>query len=537
MYKVMIVDDERIVRIALKTIIPWEQYGFEIIGGASEGHAALSLIEENCPDVLFTDLKMPGMDGIELIKNIKERKYKCKIIVLSNYGEFELVKEAMRLGVYDYLLKLTLKTDEFIQMMCKLARELSEEKEKEGKRVVENIKLDKSRQAGRTLFFREVLTGSLTGWQEIYEKADLMGIQFDPGSYYLLYIIIDKSIITDEWRDDNNRSLLAFAVSNIVSEILGQKKVPEVVEISPDKLVAIVAENQSSKASEMIYQKAVNISRSVNTYLNIKIDIVISKPFNAFHEISRSFNECKDYANMRFYKSVDSIVRVDGSLKPETPGKFVNAWAKTLENIGRCLEIGDKNNLYHEINSYLSRAARENMDTSELKEKTLNLVKELNHYIFTTDKYKIPDPVLEGELMEAQNLEQFHAAFNKIINDMEIKVEEEKDLRHRKEITFIVDYMEKNYWDKINLSRLARQVNLNESYLCRVFKKETGKSIINYLNDIRMEKAGELLKQSQVTVKEVAASVGIGDPFYFSKIFSKYYGISPTEYKNKVLSK
>ncbi|NRF92439.1 response regulator [Paenibacillus frigoriresistens] len=131
MIKVLIVDDEKIIRIGLKMMIPWEQHGFELIGAAEDGVAAMALVEQYKPDIVITDLKMPRVNGLELIQKLKDMPvFNGKIIAISNYGEYDLVREAMKLGAIDYLLKVTLKPENLLDILNNASSQLSTEKQK-----------------------------------------------------------------------------------------------------------------------------------------------------------------------------------------------------------------------------------------------------------------------------------------------------------------------------------------------------------------------------------------------------------------------
>ena len=126
MYSILIVDDEPIVKIALRSILPWEEHGFSICGTASNGLEALPLIEQHHPDVIITDLKMPGMDGLELIRTLKEKNCPGEILVLSNYEDFDSVRSALLLGAADYLLKIKIQPDTLLACLNKTVEKLKD---------------------------------------------------------------------------------------------------------------------------------------------------------------------------------------------------------------------------------------------------------------------------------------------------------------------------------------------------------------------------------------------------------------------------
>ncbi|HBR29267.1 MAG TPA: DNA-binding response regulator, partial [Firmicutes bacterium] len=129
MLKVMIVDDEAIVRIGLKSMIDWESHGFQLVGEANDGQRALDLFQKNKPDLVITDLKMPVMDGLQLMRHLNELDARCRVIVLSSYDEFSLVKEAMKLGAADYLLKLEMEPDQLVEVLSGFKSEILQERE------------------------------------------------------------------------------------------------------------------------------------------------------------------------------------------------------------------------------------------------------------------------------------------------------------------------------------------------------------------------------------------------------------------------
>lgn len=538
MYRVLIVDDEKIVRIALKTLIQWEEYGFIVVGGAPDGLSAFAMIEKHSPEVLITDLRMPKMDGIALIKKLKENGYTGKIIVLSNYGEFELVKEAMRLGIYDYILKLTLKSDEFIAMMQKIAAEISEEKHKSEKELVEKISLDESRQALKSIFFKELLTEEVLDPEEASKSAKLLGIECDYENFYLLYILFAPPESSDANGPVNDRKLLSSSVSNIIFEILGHKPGMEVVEMGPDRSAVIIPAGEASALIDKAYQSAVNISRSIKTYLNINVSIVVSKEFQGLTGMREMFRLCTEYANARFYDGFGSIIRMDHSLKKGNSNALTNLTIKTRKSLQRSLEFSEPEEALKEIDRYLCSVAEGSFEASELKKQVSLLLDELEKDLLESDtEENAPLKKCKEEIQRAETIIALKSGFANAVKCLSREIEEERKQRHRKEITHITEYLNKNYGRKISLDNIAKQVNLNKSYLCRMFKKETGQSLMNYLNNIRMEKAGEFLKQVDASVKEAAAAVGVGDPFYFCKIFIKYHGISPTDYKKRMLGR
>ncbi|MBU5441328.1 helix-turn-helix domain-containing protein [Paenibacillus sp. MSJ-34] len=411
--KVLIVDDEKIVRIALKTMVAWEDYGFQLIGGASDGLAALKLIEREQPDIVITDLKMPKLDGLGLIAKLQENRFPGKTIVLSNYGEYELVRKAMKLGAFDYLLKITLKPDELLELLRKAAERIAEDRKQKQLHLQVHFALKENQLLLKRQFLYDLLHDGSYPPAYIERKAKELGIAAVPGDSCLLRIEIERfesALSTGKIKD---KELLGFSVGNIVRDVLSEFEPIEVVDLHSKEYVVLMpaagGDADTERRKRHLLRK---IPAMLQMYLNLTVSAAFSEPFNGLERMRPAY---------------ESLAK--------------------------------------------SRA----------------------------------------------------------------EANEPRRRKYRKEVNAIIDFLEQHHCQKITLEMVAQQVSMNESYLCRLFKNETGKNIINYLNDYRMERARKLLTNPDLNVREVAASIGIENQFYFNRMFRKYYGQSPSEFKKKVL--
>jgi len=409
MLKVLIADDEKIVRIALKTMIKWEEHGFQLVGGAQDGAAALALTEKVRPDIIITDLKMPGMDGLAFIEKLQERNYPGKIIVLSNYGDYDLVRKAMKSGAIDYLLKITLKPQELLDLLHKASEQIVAEKQQKEQDIRVNFALMENHMLLKKQFFQQLLLDDTPAAHPIRLQAEKLGIQAGLALSYLLYIVIEQfeRALTDGKIKDKN--LLAFSVGNIVREMVGEDTRIEIAELSYKEFVVVLPAGDSESFEQRKQQILRRIPAVLKMYLNVQVGVAASPAFTGLERMREA-----------------------------------------------CIAA-------------------------------------------------------MGELSNVQAAPE--------------------GKKFRREVATVIDFMKTHLDTKLTLPKIAGLVNLNESYLCRLFKSETGKNIVHYLNDLRMEKARELLKDRDLKVKEVAALVGIYDQYYFNRMFHKYYGQSPSDFK------
>lgn len=389
MYNILIVDDEPIVKIALRSILPWEEYGFFICGTAGNGLEALSLVEKQHPDVIITDLKMPGMDGLELIRTLKEKNYPGEILVLSNYEDFDSVRSALLLGAADYLLKIKIQADTLLACLNKTTEKL-QKKAGEKSPVPEEIISENRNRLLLSFFQRDSYLASF-----IRENRETE-LGFMEKSCAICYVTFEKFLSNDAFSISANllRDMILDAVQGVLQ--------PYILVLND-------------------YSALVVFSQKELTVSQIKVEQLVKKLYNRF----------------TMYQS----------FAPDMP------YQENLKNYEEARKI----------------------------------------------------------------YQSFH----------------QNEGHYKNDVAKTITYIEENYMHRLTLASISANVNLSSSYLCRVFKSEVGTSITSYLNNLRIRKAATLIKEQDLSLKEISAMVGIDDQLYFSRLFKKCMGISPSEYGKK----
>lgn len=385
MYNVLIIDDEPIVKIALRSILSWEEHGFVICGTASNGAEALPLIRKHQPDIIITDLKMPEMDGLELIRILKKQQYPGEILVLSNYEDFDSVRNALILGAADYLLKIKIKPDTLLVCLNKTIEKLGNKKTP-GKREVSLVQTD----------IAELLLQFFTSTQPVAEFIQSnreVNFSFVKDSCSICYVTFENHLSNEDFFISPNllRDMILDAVQGLLQPFI----------LLPNDYSALVV-----------------LSQQELTDNNVILEQLLKKLYNRF----------------TLYQS----------------------FAPTM----------------------LYRQGLENYEEART--------------VFT----------------EFRSNEGCYKA----------------------DIAKIMDYINENYMHRITLASISEHVSLSPSYLCRIFKAEVGTSITSYLNSLRIRKAAELIRQEDMPLKEISSLVGIDDQLYFSRLFRKCMGMSPSEY-------
>lgn len=415
MYKVLIVDDEAIIRKGLKTIVDWDQLQCNVCGEACDGIEAIEMVKTHLPDMIIIDIRMPGMNGIDTIKYIKEIDKKCKIIILSGYRDFEYMQSAIKLGAFDYILKPS-KVKDIVDVVQRAINQIEEEEKKE--QEVDSLRrnVEDSTVALRQKLLYDLLLNTNSSIESTLEEIKLCNLSIT--NYRVIAIQISNL-------DSECGGFRIQGISDLFYETFRKHCQVFSVKISKEGFVYIITSEDKDVLIKETEGKLSELINSINEYYNFKILASIS-----------------DYGNDIF-----------------------------------------------KLNLHFKQAL-----------KGLNIKSEY-----------------ESSL---------------ILNENDTEGKEEKVVFMPLVIRNTVDYLNKNYKNNITLNEVAEYNNISSYYLSRLFTKEIGKNFVDYLNEIRIEKAKALLKENNYKYYEIADMVGINDAHYFSKMFKKYTGLTPSDYKN-----
>lgn len=520
MYRGLIIDDEKIVRLALRNIIGWEEMGIELVGEARDGKEALGMIEESDVDIVITDLKMPNMDGIQLIQELKSRKYQGKILVLSNYDDFELVKKALQLGVMDYILKVTMKVSQLKEAINRMVTLLDKDKRNRAKNIDEKIQVRRAEKMYKDKILQSILLEKPVSLQRLKEKVLEANINLSIEMNQVFYIqldSLDEAIVCQKIKDIQ---LLSFSIKNIISDIINRRYEGEIVDISTREFVLIIP-LQNEEECEPLAKK---IMHMLNMYINLSVSIVIANG-----ELAKLFDivkECRKYVSCKFYHGSNSIFLLE---RPPITYEILLDYEKVLMQIKSFIYNKEWDNILDIFMTMITKGNDMNVLPSIIKKNCIVFMDYILNIL--PNKTIVVKSELEDELNKAEFMDNYINIIKDSLNSLEQDYDKKVDNQDRI-IKKIEQYIIANINKKITLNRVAEYVHLNPSYLSRIFKKNKGISLIEYSNKIKIDKAKELLYDNEISIGQVGRAIGISDPYYFNKVFKKYAGISPSIYKN-----
>lgn len=523
MYKVLIVDDEKIVRIALSSLISWKDYGLELIGTASDGNSALEMIQKEPPQIIITDLKMPGMDGIRFIETLNKRNYAGKIIVLSNYSDFELVRKSMKLGAYDYLLKLKLNSSSFTDMMRNVIDALDKDTHNKITMTKNNEEYNK---VVKNKFMRDFLKQSNLNTIVNPEENNPLGITYADSYNFYFRVLLDWSLISPL-----HVSTMVTSLTSIIVDSLGPHYDIDLYEIKEGELCVILKSNDSQSMSSMAAHLRL-VKKSIEQYTNQGVTFFIGGPFKGLGKLKDLYAHTETYYKTLFYS--DFGTTINGPMPSKKDHRLFQAESvKLLETISSTVDSSCFDTLANQLDGLYAIAKNEGVSHKKLLSYNKNIIELLNKTLLDfigaknyMDSHKNPER--NYNFLTLKSLQEFN---HQHLASMAQAINIHYQPLYREDVQNVITYIHNNLSKKLKLEQIANHVSLNESYLCRIFKQDLGMSIMAYINEIRMEKAGKLLLEPHTSIKEIAYKVGYHDPLYFNKAFKKYFNMNPTTYK------
>lgn len=529
MYKVVLVEDEAFVRTSIKKMIPWENINLSFCGEAPDGEAALLLIQQVCPDILITDIKMPFMDGLQLSRTIKKNIPNIKIIILSGHDEFDFAQEALRIGVAEYILK-PVRADKLTEVLRRVAQRIeAETKEKEGVEALRK-ELGDNQVFIRERFLNELSAGIIP-IPEAVEKAASMGVEIIAG--YYIVINVEFNMQKEVSRDNYNAELekIDAMVSNIAQEY------PDILSFrrSVHERVFIIKDNDKASLRVKADSLAYYIKRLFKEYSDETSTIFIGGIRERIKGISESMSDADAAKDYKYRFKGDRIIDFEKISYGRTESLELLKFDRGL--LTEFLNFGDRNG----VRDFADRLLRF-LERSEI-ESLLYIYYTYLDIVITTAKFinslegkaeTIIDELadLEKSAVGLQSFYDFKARVQKVLECALEYRDNKKNNKVNEIILRTKRYIEDNYSDPdVSLITAASHACLSPNYLSTVFSQDVGATFSEYLTNIRVEKAKKLLKTTNMRTSEIAFAVGYSNPHYFSFIFKKVTGGTTKEYR------
>ncbi len=523
MYKLLVADDEYWTREKIRSMISWEDYQIDFMSPAQDGEEVLQIMMRDRPDILITDINMPFLNGVELVKRVKEQYPEVVVLVLSGYDDFAYVRETLMAGAINYLLKPVSKID-LIQAVSNALGRISEKEENER----QNLK------AASLLQDREL---SLLVEKERIRFSMMPAAEtpLDPAGCSLMLVKIhDLQALMARYQYDMN--YLSYSIKKKLGEVDSQQKLIVFNYINRSNEFLVVTEldaggqqvlalkimkqlcgETDSPITVAVSEQAYSMDSLHDAYVQ-SISVLMTRPYNR-ENVILFFNKEKNSMNTQVVNCISQEMerRLKTVLKTGSE-KALKSFLMEEAGLDSCESF----NLM-EMKQIVNRISAVFLDYLAGKGASEAGIRELGRLEQMADK-----------AVEGLDVEELLSLLTEMQNVVLGEKKSEVIGNIRDYVKEAVDYINENYFEELTLSGLSEKYAVESSYFSRLFKQETGENLMLYIASRRMEKAKELMRREDINIAEVAFMVGYDDYTYFSKVFKKHTGVSPREYRNRL---
>ena len=522
MYKLLVADDEYWTREKIRNMLDWEAYQITFMDPAQDGEEVLQIISGDRPDILITDINMPFVNGVELVRRIKKEYPDIVVFVISGYDDFEYVKQTLMDGAINYLLKPVARID--LVSALSRALEMISQKEENEKQIVKTASLIQDRELS---FLVEKESSVIPAVNFLHESSDMVG------SSMMLVKIHELQELMGKYDYDLN--YLSYSVKKMLKQATGMENLLIFNYINRSNEFLAVTKAEASEQRLM----ALKLLKALQELTLSPVTIAVSEPSYSIESLHNAYVQSISVLMTRPFKKENAVLfsRQESKI---TGHNVQNHMAQELEwQLRGLLKSGGKKAILDFLRDIVGLAS------CEEKEWTYLEVKQTVKKVCTV----FSDTVSQsGSAVSLQELDELEQMMDKVLE----KLDSEQVLGLLEEMLLIVladktgdasgnirdvvreaaQYIDQNYYEELTLVSLSAKYCVESSYFSRMFKQETGKNLMLYITDKRVEKAKEIMKQSQISMAEIAFMVGYDDYTYFSKVFKKVTGMSPREYRN-----
>lgn len=531
--KVFLVEDESVIREGLRDNIPWQQYGFRFVGEAGDGEMALPLIRKERPDVIITDIKMPFMDGLSLTHIVKQEFPNTKVIIISGYDDFEYARQAISEGVEQYLLK-PITRNNLQKALAEVKEKIDAEQEQKNYLKKYQDDMHEYEQSFRRNFFEKVFEGQ-TPIQEIYEEASKHSLDINAPAYNLIFICTQEKAgfsnlaeEASECKEELMRYFLRFP-----NQCLAFRWSINVYGI----LVKSELEGIDARV-ESFFENVENICKKYEDHLDWYVAAGI--PVERFSMLGECYKKASHVFSYRYFATTEHILR-----------------ESMVENIPSNSEEGHLDHIDTDlVNPELIKGFLSNGQAEEAEEFVSNFINGISDalnsklfwdYLLLNIRFSVlsfvesvgisqkdfneqlPLDQIKNMEMKSENMRDY--ILGMIKEALKLR-DQENESQGRKALSKSLSYIEEHYMEEsLSLNEVAAANDVSPNYFSAMFSQEMGKTFVEYVTELRMNKAKELLLTEGIKSGDIGPMVGYKNPQYFSFVFKKTQGCSPREYK------
>ncbi len=531
MYRIILIDDEPLILAGIASLICWEEHDCCIVGKATNGHTAIDLILDTRPDIVITDIRMPVMNGLELIQACKEKNCEFAFIFLTNLEDFQLAKEAVHLGATDYLVKLDLKPQTLIQALERAKEHCSRMESHHNKELYALLLKDSRKQLEQNYFSQLLLTPPSDSDFAFHPELD--------ASYrnaYLLLLQMKPEQILFGQTEPYDFQFISSQLLDVVSGI-GTRYFSSHAMLMPQKdtMLLVVSPKAESDNEKALSEFCTKVNVALGTYFALTALFGISQKSRETSRLPQALSEARSALGRCYYDSAlgisfyqDQKSRLRQPAQREFNINFLkkSMSAAVLEN-----ESQDLKEIFRELSELF---AQYKPDKPQAVSACINIYSYLHDLLQneSTRENAFPYSIdIAKQLSGLGSLDDILLWLDSFCEKICAMLAERKEKRSDKFVYMAKRYIHEHYREKLTLSEIAEHLTISPGYLSSTFSRYMNKTVSDYIAEVKIEHAKELIDSGQYLIYEIADQLGFENAYYFSKVFKKVTGMAPKNYE------
>ena len=540
LYRIILVDDEEEVRQSIIRKINWTEAGFKVVGDAENGEDALEKVEALEPDLILTDIRMPYMDGLTLAERVRQKYPSIKIVIFSGYDDFEYAKQAIKLNVTEYILK-PVNVEELTAILKRIKANLDEEIEQK-----RNVNLLRENYIKSLPILREQFLNELVSYPmpetEVEDKLREYAIPLSGAKKWVAAAI---DIEPEEIRDGvllplhKEKDLIPISVMQLVEEKLKNycRCALATSARTAESVIAVIAAIDEENSQTGLIDVLGDVCKETRKILEVPITIGIGHGCQKLSDISSSYKAAVDALGYKAIVGSGSTIYIN-DVEPVSSGKLQFDGKDEAELIS-AIKFGPREKIEAAVQTIIDKMSDAKVHFRQCQAYMLSVSSSIVQMIqqYDLDMEQLLEEGSEREdtfaiIPRMQKREDFSQWLLSASLRMNQVMNQERDNTMKQVIQKAKQYIMDNYQDpELSVEKICRHLHMSPAYFSTMFKKETGQAYIAYLTEVRLDKAVELLGKTDDKTYIIAAKVGYQEQNYFSYVFKKRFGISPTKFR------
>lgn len=521
LYQVLLVDDERHARAGLRDFIPWAQLGLAICAEADDGDTALPLVEQLRPDILITDIKMRRMDGIALSERAKALLPGLKIVFLSGYNDTEYLRKALRMEAVDYIYKPAT-PQEVGEVMGRIVKQLDEQRSESEKYQRLRQTLNESMPLLREQFLHEWLDGLWDDMNRIRRQVEFLQLAL-PANKAVMPVLFSPE---DGGEGEAAAGYLTASMRQYI-----QSRMPGAAVCAQSRTVVALASYEDYPDRQSFARTLEDICAYIHELHGVCLAVCVGNPVDDWAEVPASLQQAYDVLENRLFSNEDRILYCDAAPEESpAPGPKLKPGLLTeaIHAGNEALADGMLEDIRQEVIN-----GRMTLAQARIHMMSIALITEME--LSAMGAQPADAPAFVKEALGMLTYEGIHRGITALMKTAFENIRRKRTAQYDRTVVKVCDIIRQRYSARLTIEALAQEVHYSPAYLSELFRQETGQTIGNFMLKVRMEKAMERLAATRDSIFQIAEDVGYAEQTHFTRLFKRYTGMTPLEYRKKVI--